>query len=84
MDYKDMRTLVSKHFINNKKTYLLRKKYVNRHLKYLRKEYKNSKGFRRTIYFNRIKRYEEHLYILNMVYYYYKHEHKIKKKRGVS
>lgn len=83
MDYKNMETLVGKHFINSKKTYLLRKKYVNRHLKFLRKEYKKSKGFKKMMYSHRIKRYEEHLYILNLVYHYYKHEHKIKKKRGL-
>lgn len=76
MKYKKIRIESYKRSTKSKKRYLARKKLINRHLKYVKKIYKNSKGFKKTYYFKRIESWKEELEMLNIMYAYYKHKNK--------
>lgn len=74
MNYKKINKEHYKYSTKSKKRYLARKKLINRHLKYLKKMHKNSKGYAKNVYGKRIESWECTLEILNLVYTYYKNK----------
>lgn len=65
-----------KYHTKDKKTYLSRKKHINRHLKYLKKKYRDSEKNKKIIYLECIKFREKDLKKLNEMYVYYKNKNK--------
>lgn len=74
MKYKKIKIESYKCSAKSKRKYLLRKKHINRHLQYLKKIHKNSKGYKKRIYLKRIKYWECELEMLNVMYKYYKYK----------
>lgn len=63
-----------KGYTGSKKIYLKRKKELNRELNRIKKKEKLSKGFRKRYYRNQINKGYDDIYILNIIYRYYKKE----------
>ena len=76
MNYKKINREPYKYYTRSKKRYLARKKLINRHLKFVTKVYKKSKGYKKRVYFKRIEYWKEELEMLNIMYVYYKNKNK--------
>lgn len=61
-------------YVNSKRKYLKRKKELNRELRRLKKIFKSSRGLRRRYCKNQISKCYDDIYILNLMYHYYKRE----------